>query len=87
MSFDLRLLVGGSHDGEREEVNWLTIETLQKVKKNQLKAIGPNEAPHPIEYEYYTRRHLGGGTFSGTVVYVLESLDDDDMVEMLVQNY
>lgn len=87
MSDQLYLLVGGSHDGERESGQWLTIEVFKKAKLNQNWAIGVNDPLPEIEYELYTRRHFAGGPFSGVVLYALEDMDDDDVMQELVEKY
>ena len=88
------LLIGGSHDGERVEVDCWTNEVLRKVNfQASTQMVGPDDLPLTVAgtvvYEDYVRHVLKSdlGSSLYVVVYTLDVITTLEVVKKLIDGY
>lgn len=79
-------MIGGSRDGEVHPIN--NQQPIYRVVKRNTPPLilQPTFNPQPVETETYHRKLIRGDKYV-FVVFVHESLTEDDMIEALIRSY
>lgn len=82
------LFIGGSHDGERREIDPERWQVCVPVKESfKMRHITVETIPADIfKYEIYTRQTYSGQNKQFSV-FVFEKLNPDDVLALLIEKY